>query len=73
MTAEESAEREMMGNAVVESATMPAEIADLAFDAVAENRLWILPHAYLHDMVEQRWEAIRSAVGPITEMPPVGG
>lgn len=73
MTAEETDQREMMGRAVVESATAPSEIADLAFDAVVERRFWILPHSYLHSMVEQRWESIRSSLGPLSEMPSIGG
>ncbi len=73
MSAEETDQREMMGRAVIESATAPSEIADLAFEAVAERRLWILPHSYLHHIVEDRWESIRSALGPLGEMPPIGG
>ena len=49
---------------ILRQGMQPAEIADIVFDAIRENRLYILTHDHFDDMIRTRAENIISGTIP---------
>lgn len=55
-----------LGKAMLARGKQPAEIADMVFEAMSRDALYILPHPAWDDFVKNRFEAILGRAGPAT-------
>lgn len=60
----EDEQRMAMFQEILRQGMQPAEIADIVFDAIRENRLYILTHDHFDDMIRTRAENIISGTNP---------
>lgn len=60
----EDEQRMSMFREILRQGMQPAEIADIVFDAIRENRLYILTHDHFDDMIRTRAENIISGTNP---------
>jgi NAD(P)-dependent dehydrogenase (short-subunit alcohol dehydrogenase family) len=61
----EDEQRIAMFQEILRQGMQPAEIADIVFDAVRDNRLYILTHDHFDEMIRTRAENIVSGKNPI--------
>ena len=61
----EDEQRIAMFREILRQGMQPAEIADIVFDAIRENRLYILPHDHFGEMIRTRAENIVTGKNPV--------
>ena len=60
----EDEERIAMFREILRQGMQPAEIADIVFDSIRDNRLYILTHDHFGEMIKARAESIVSGTNP---------
>lgn len=61
-------ERREAGRKVISSGSSPAEIAEIVFDGMRTQQLYILPHAEMNDIIQYRMDHILSDTPPDTTL-----
>jgi short-subunit dehydrogenase len=63
---EPSAEMREMGRTMLAAGKQPAEVADIVFESIRDNRFYILPHPAWDPIVRARVDAILARGAPMT-------
>lgn len=60
--------RSQLLSQVLQSGMAPAEVAELVFGAIRDQRFWVFTHPDMQTAVEARWESIRSGTNPVMNL-----